>query len=254
MKIGGSTLGRHDTTLTDLAALQRAGREVVVVHGGGPVISQWMQRQGIPPQFVGGLRVTDAASLDIVVAVLAGLINKELVSALQRLGAPAIGISGVDGQLLQCRIANPALGYVGEIEAVDAAPLRALLEAGFIPLVAPVGVHQQDGSENGGKPLNINGDTVAGELAYALGAERLVFLTDVAGVLDGGGRLIRRLDRRRARILFNSGVIQGGMIPKLNACLRALDAAPAADIVDGRQPEALLNCLRQAPTGTSITA
>ena len=254
MKIGGSTLGRHDTTLTDLAALQRAGREVVVVHGGGPVISQWMQRQGIPPQFVGGLRVTDAASLDIVVAVLAGLINKELVSALQRLGAPAIGLSGVDGQLLQCRIANPALGYVGEIEAVDAAPLRALLEAGFIPLVAPVGVHQQDGSENAGRPLNINGDTVAGELAYALGAERLVFLTDVAGVLDGGGRLIRRLDRRRARILFNSGVIQGGMIPKLNACLRALDAAPAADIVDGRQPEALLNCLRQTPTGTSITA
>ena len=247
-------MGRHDTTLTDLAALQRAGREVVVVHGGGPVISQWMQRQGIPPQFVGGLRVTDAASLDIVVAVLAGLINKELVSALQRLGAPAIGLSGVDGQLLQCRIANPALGYVGEIEAVDAAPLRALLEAGFIPLVAPVGVHQQDGSENAGRPLNINGDTVAGELAYALGAERLVFLTDVAGVLDGGGRLIRRLDRRRARILFNSGVIQGGMIPKLNACLRALDAAPAADIVDGRQPEALLNCLRQTPTGTSITA
>ena len=251
-------MGRHDTTLTDLAALQQAGREVVVVHGGGPVISQWMQRQGIPPQFVGGLRVTDAASLDIVVAVLAGLINKELASALQRLGAPAIGISGVDGQMLQCRIANPALGYVGEIEAVDAAPLRALLAAGFIPLVAPVGVHRADGSENEGKPLNINGDTVAGELAYALGAERLVFLTDVAGVLDGGGRLIRRLDRRRARILFNSGVIQGGMIPKLNACLRALDAAPAAsivaDIVDGRQPEALLNCLRQAPTGTSITA
>ena len=247
-------MGRHDTTLTDLAALQRAGREVVVVHGGGPVISQWMQRQGIPPQFVGGLRVTDAASLDIVVAVLSGLINKELVSALQRLGAPAVGLSGVDGRMLQCRIANPELGYVGEIEAVDAAPLRALLAAGFIPLVAPVGVHQQDGSENEGRPLNINGDTVAGELAYALGAERLVFLTDVAGVLDGGGRLIRRLDRRRARILFNSGVIQGGMIPKLNACLRALDAAPVADIVDGRQPEALLNCLRQAPTGTSITA
>ena len=251
-------MGRHDTTLTDLVALQQAGRELVVVHGGGPVISQWMQRQGIPPQFVGGLRVTDAASLQIVVAVLSGLINKELVSALQQLGAPAVGISGVDGGMLQCRIAQPELGYVGEVAAVEAAPLRALLDAGFLPLVAPVGAHQADGSENAGKPLNINGDTVAGELAYALGAERLVFLTDVAGVLDGGGRLIRRLDRRRARILFNSGVIQGGMIPKLNACLRALDAAPSvgivADIVDGRQPEALLNCLRATPTGTSITA
>ena len=146
-----------------------------------------------------------------------------------------------------------------EVSPVDFCKLvRALLDAGFLPLVAPVGAHQADGSENAGKPLNINGDTVAGELAYALGAERLVFLTDVAGVLDGGGRLIRRLDRRRARILFNSGVIQGGMIPKLNACLRALDAAPSvnivADIVDGRQPEALLNCLRATPTGTSITA
>ena len=255
MKIGGSTLGGQDTTLPDLAALQREGAEVVVVHGGGNVISRWMQRQGIAPQFVGGLRVTDADSLEIVVAVLGGLINKELVSLLARLGARCVGLSGIDAGMLTCAIANPELGYVGEIRSVNAAPIRALLDAGYIPMIAPLGVHQLDGTANAGRPLNINGDTVAGELARELQAERLVFLTDVPGVMDGGGRVIRRLDRRRAHTLLNSGVAGGGMIPKLQACLRALDGAPTADIIDGRRPNALLDCLQgRAADGTTISA
>ena len=255
MKIGGSTLGSQDTTLPDLAALQREGAEVVVVHGGGNVISRWMQRQGIAPQFVGGLRVTDADSLEIVVAVLGGLINKELVSLLARLGARCVGLSGIDAGMLTCAIANPELGYVGEIRSVNAAPIRALLDAGYIPMIAPLGVHQFDGTENAGGPLNINGDTVAGELARELQAERLVFLTDVPGVMDGGGRVIPRLDRRRANTLLNSGVAGGGMIPKLQACLRALDGAPTADIIDGRRPNALRDCLQgRATDGTTITA
>ena len=257
MKIGGSTLGNHDTSLKDLVELQQEGVEAVVVHGGGNVISQWMQRQSIPPQFVGGLRVTDAASLEIVVAVLTGLVNKELVSLLQKLGGKTIGLSGIDGSMLQCKIASPELGYVGEIESVNVSAIRALLDAGYIPLVAPLGAHRDDGTENAGKPLNINGDTVAGELARALQAERLVFLTDVAGVMDGGGRVIRRLDRRRANTLLNSGVAGGGMIPKLNACLRALEGpregSPVADIVDGRQPNALIDCIEGRSTGTTIT-
>ena len=252
VKIGGSTLGSHDTTLKDLVTLQKQGVDVVVVHGGGNVISQWMQRQGIPPRFVDGLRVTDAASLEIVVAVLSGLINKELVSALQQMGGRAIGISGVDGNLLEAHIANPALGFVGEVSQVNGEPLRALLDGGFIPMIAPVGRHRDDGSENAGSSLNINGDTVAGELAYALNAERLVFLTDVEGILDGSNRLIPRLNRRRANILFQSGVVRGGMIPKLSACLRALERSPIANVVDGRRPEALLDCLRGVSTGTTI--
>ena len=128
VKIGGSTLGSHDTTLKDLVTLQKQGVDVVVVHGGGNVISQWMQRQGIPPRFVDGLRVTDAASLEIVVAVLSGLINKELVSSLQQMGGRAIGISGVDGNLLEAHIANPELGFVGEVSQVNSEPLRALLD------------------------------------------------------------------------------------------------------------------------------
>ena len=253
VKIGGSTLGSHDTSLKDLVTLQREGVEAVVVHGGGNVISQWMQRQGLAPRFVGGLRVTDAASLEIVLAVLTGLINKDLVSLLHQLGGRAIGISGIDGSMLECRIASPELGFVGEVAKVDSKPIQALLDAGYIPMVAPLGRHQEDGSENSGCALNINGDTVAGELARALDAERLVFLTDVTGVMDGGGRVIRRLDRRRANILLNSGVVQGGMIPKLSACLRALESSPTADIIDGRQPGALMECLNGRSTGTTIT-
>ncbi len=254
VKIGGSTLGSHDTSLKDLVTLQREGVDVVVVHGGGNVISQWMQRQGIPPRFVNGLRVTDAPSLEIVVAVLTGLINKELVSLLHHLGGRAIGISGIDGGLLEAHIANPDLGYVGEITRVNSAPLRAILDSGYIPMVAPLGMNCQDGSEHAGGPLNINGDTVAGELAHALGSQRLIFLTDVEGIMDGSGRVIRRLDRHRANILFKSGVVRGGMIPKLSACLRALERLPVADIIDGRKPSALLDCVRGRATGTTIVS
>ncbi len=254
MKIGGSTLGSHDTTLMDLVALQREGTEVVVVHGGGNVISRWMQRQGIAPHFVGGLRVTDSESLEIVVAVLGGLINKELVSLMEQLGGKCIGLSGIDNCMLTCGIANPELGYVGDIQQVDTGPIRALLDSGYIPMIAPLGVHKFDGSDNAGMPLNINGDTVAGELARELQAERLVFLTDVAGVMDGGGRVITRLDQRRANMLLNSGVAGGGMIPKLQACLRGLEGGAVANIIDGRHPDALIDCVQGRATGTTIIA
>ncbi|PKB64270.1 MAG: acetylglutamate kinase [SAR202 cluster bacterium Io17-Chloro-G2] len=262
VKIGGSTLGSHDTSLRDLVTLQQEGTAAVVVHGGGNVISEWMQRQGIPPRFVRGLRVTDAASLEIVVAVLTGLINKELVSGLHALGGKAIGISGIDGGLLEARIADPELGFVGEIQQVNGGALQVILDSGYIPIVAPLAMHCHDGSDHAGRALNMNGDTVAGELAHALGAERLIFLTDVEGIMDGNGRVIPRLDRRTASLLSTSGVIRGGMIPKLDACMRALEVqhspqgpagqAPVAYVVDGRRPEALLDCVRGIATGTSI--
>ena len=252
VKIGGSTLGSHDTSLRDLVTLQEEGQPVVVVHGGGNVISQWLQRQGLAPQFVNGLRITDAPSLEIVVAVLGGLINKELVSLIHEFGGRSVGMSGIDGSMIEAEIANPELGFVGEVTNVNVDLIQSSLGGGFIPMIAPLAVHVRDGSENAGSALNINGDTVAGELAHALRAEQLVFLTDVAGVMDSGGRVIRRLDRRRANILFNSGVILGGMIPKLSACLRALERAPVSNIIDGRQQNALLECVRGNSTGTTI--
>lgn len=252
VKIGGSTLGSHDTSLKDLVTLQKQGLNVVVIHGGGNVISEWMQRQGIPPRFVNGLRVTDAPSLDIVVAVLTGLINKDLVCLLHQLGGQAIGISGIDGGILEAHIANPELGFVGEITRVNHKPIQTITSSGFIPMIAPLAMHQHDGSPHAGKPLNINGDTVAGEVARAMNAERIIFLTDVAGVMDGNGRVLNNLDRRRANILRQSGVIRGGMIPKLEACLIALENVPQAEIIDGTQPEALLNCVQGNSTGTKI--
>ena len=267
VKIGGSTLGSHDTSLKDLVALQKDGVDVVVVHGGGNVISEWMRLQGVQPQFVNGLRVTDAASLEIVVAVLGGLINKELVSQLRALGGRAMGISGIDAGILEARVANPDLGYVGEVTRVNPEPIHAVLQEGYIPLLAPLAMQERDGSDHSGGALNINGDTVAGELAHALAAQHLIFLTDVPGVMDGNGRVMARLDRRRASLLLNSDVVRGGMIPKLEACVRALtDVLPSplagegrdgrasivADIVDGREPGVLLQCLLGHGGGTRI--
>ena len=254
VKIGGSTLGSRDTTLQDLGTLQRDGVKLVVVHGGGEIISQWMQRQGTKPQFVRGLRVTDARTLEIVVAVLTGFVNKQLVALLESGGSRAMGISGVDGGLLQARIADPQLGFVGEITKVNPEPLFHTLEAGYIPLVAPVGINSNDSSPHSGSMLNINGDTVAGELAHALEADRLIFLTDVEGVMDGGGKLIQRLNPRNIRLLLNSAVVKGGMIPKVEASLRALERVPVAEIVDGRQPGALLDCVLDRMGGTQILA
>ena len=256
VKIGGSTLGGNDTSLQDLVALHAAGKPVVVVHGGGNVISEWMQRQNLAPNFVNGLRVTDAPSLEIVVAVLGGLVNKELTAQMQRLGAPTIGISGMDGCLLQARVANPDLGYVGEVTAVDPAPVNAIVAAGFIPMVSPIAVDVSAGSDHAGQPLNVNGDTAAGALAHTLRAERIIFLTDVAGVMDNGGRVIPRLDARAAEALRSSGVARGGMLPKLAACLDALAdrAVPSAHIIDGREPGALMECVNGRAIGTRITA
>jgi len=252
VKIGGSTLGSHDTTLEDLVALQKDGVKVVVVHGGGSIISQWMERQGTVPRFVRGLRVTDAQSLEIATAVLTGLVNKQLVASLITLGGQAIGLSGVDGGLLEAEVADQELGYVGSVTRVKPDIVMLALESGYIPLVAPVGLHPADGSALSGSMLNINGDTVAGELARAVSSERLIFLTDVEGIMDGSGRVIPRLNVRTARGLLGSGVVRGGMIPKLEASLRALEVVAVTNIVDGRRPGVLMECIRGTVTGTQI--
>ncbi len=252
VKIGGSTLGSHDTSLRDVAALQREGACPVVVHGGGKVVSEWMQRQGVRPRFIRGLRVTDEPSLEIAVAVLTGLVNKRLVAGLQGLGGRAVGLSGVDGGMIEARVADPELGLVGEVVRMDPAPIRALVEAGYIPVVASIAVSTSGGAGREPELLNMNADTVAGEMAAALGVERLVMLTDVEGVLDSSRRLIPRLTRRHARQLMGSNVIAGGMVPKIGACLRALESVSSAHIVDGRRAGALIEALGDADIGTRL--
>ncbi len=237
VKIGGSTLGNHDTTLEDLVQLQKQGKFLVVVHGGGRVTSEWLARLGIPTSFVNGLRVTDAESLKVVAAALGGLVNKELVVAIQALGGKAVGLSGCDGNLLRASIKGPELGYVGEIVSVDPTVLNLLLDAGYMPVVAPISFGSVEGKVI---LLNANGDTAAGEIAAALAAEKLVFLTDVDGIHNGSGKVIPRLNRTETMDMLASGVASGGMVPKIEASLTALTVTQIVRIIDGRISHALL--------------
>ena len=252
IKIGGSTLGNHDTSLEDLVYLHKQGLKLVVVHGGGQTISQWMKQQGIMPNFIKGLRVTDLQNLDVVTAVLAGLVNKQLVASLIALGGSAIGFSGIDDHMLECQMADMNLGYVGNIIKVNPTPINQALSNNYIPIIAPMGIHQIDGSENSGHILNINGDTATGQIAFSLGASKVIFLTDVAGVIDRSGNVVRKINAQQAQMLIRSGTAKGGMIPKLEACLAALPRVPEAEIIDGRVPEALKASIAGKTPGTHI--
>lgn len=251
VKIGGSTLGSHDTTLEDLVALQQRGARPVVVHGGGALISEWLSRHDVPTRFERGLRVTDAETLKVVVAVLAGLVNKELVAAINATGGRAVGLSGADGGLLRARIADEALGYVGEITRVEAAAIESLLEDGVMPVIAPIAV-LGDGEALSPQLLNVNADTAAGAIAAALGARRLVFLTDVAGVRSIAGDTLTELSAAEAEQLISAGVIEGGMIPKVEACLEAARAGAESTIADGRHAHVLLEVTEGRAAGTAV--
>ena len=254
VKLGGSTLGSHDTTIEDIVYLQQQGKSLVVVHGGGKLITEWLAKQGISSQFVRGERVTDKATLEVVISVLAGLVNKEIVAAINSLGGQAVGISGIDGALIQSKIRDKEMGYVGDIVKVNIVLLEALLQSGFVPVVAPVSFHSFDRQDDAPLMLNVNGDIVVGEIAAAIGAERLIFLTDVVGICNHSGRLLPQLSPDEAEVLVSSGVASEGMIPKIKACLRALSNTSTTRIIDGRQPHALLREIEGEGGGTVIRA
>ena len=253
VKIGGSTLGEGDSTVPDVIELWNRGARPVVVHGGGKVISDWVARQGIQPVFVRGLRRTDRATLDVAVAVLAGLVNSELVAEFDANGAKAIGMSGVSGGLLKAEVMDEELGYVGKIVESDPSAVRALLDAGAIPVIAPIALLKDAPEGATERILNVNADTSAGHIARALGADRLVFQTDVPGVLDATRRLIPRMTKRQAYDLIAGGIAAGGMIPKIEACADALDTVGSGHIIDGREAGALLRCCEGEDVGTRIT-
>jgi len=252
VKIGGSTLGNHDTSLEDLMILQRRGLPLVVVHGGANRVTEWLTRQGTPTSFIDGLRITDNAALEMVAAVLGGLVNTELVAAINSLGGQAIGMTGVDGKLIEGKIKNTALGYASKIVKVNPQSVETILSAGFIPVIAPPCTKASD--ETVDAPyLNINGDDIAGELAATLSAERLIFLTDVEGIRDDQGELLPKLKVGEIKSLMASGIIAGGMIPKAEAALTALRATQMVQIIDGRLPHALLAAIEGKTSGTLIS-
>jgi acetylglutamate kinase len=219
------------------------------VHGGGASISEWLTRIGKEPRFVDGLRVTDAETIEIAQMVLVGKVNQELVALLNHAHVKAIGLSGLDGALIRARRRQslPDLGLVGEVEHVDAALLHGLCALGYVPVIAPLGTGPD------GESLNINADTVAGDVACALPAAALLFLTDVEGVRGADGRVLPQVTPQQVAHLRAAGIITGGMIPKVAACLRALQAVSRAHIADGRRPHALMMQLTaDAHVGTSF--
>lgn len=248
VKIGGSTLGAGDTSFDDIAELERRGMRVVVVHGGGPAITAWMASLGVMAEFVRGLRVTDQQGLDVAVAVLAGLVNKQLTAQLRSAGANASGLSGADGGLLRGAITDPELGLVAGALTVNPAPIEGLLRAGYVPVIAPIALD----ASTPGRLLNVNADAAAGAIAAAVGARRLVFMTDVDGILDANGRLMERVPLAGGEALVHSGVVKGGMIPKLEACIEARRAGAEASIVNGTRAGALLACLDGSSIGTAV--
>ena len=251
IKYGGHAMDKPELCTafaTDLAQLSAQDMGFVVVHGGGPQISALLKRLNIESRFENGLRVTDEATMAAVEMVLCGQVNKAVVASFAAHGARAAGISGRDGNLLRAVVKNPALGLVGEVEAVDPALILCLLEGDFVPVVAPVA----NGPD--GQALNINADTAAGALAGALAADYFILISDVPGVLDAEGRLITSLTRAEIEKLRAESVITGGMIPKVESCLHALDAGcQRALILDGRSPSSLRRyLLDDAPLGTVV--
>jgi acetylglutamate kinase len=246
IKYGGSAMEQVELKRSfalDVILLHFVGINPVIVHGGGPQIGALMKRLGKEPQFVGGMRVTDGETVEIVEMVLVGKINKEIVALINYHGGKAVGLSGKDGSLIRARrrlhrLASGEevdIGLVGEVDTVDPEPIRLLKDHGFIPVIAPVGMGLA------GETFNINADLVAGEVAAALGAEKLIHLTDVQGILGDDGRLVTTLARKEAERLMLESVIDGGMLPKVESSLRALRGGTAkAHIIDGRVPHAIL--------------
>ena len=259
IKYGGAAMEQADLKeqfAKDVLLLRLVGIRPVIVHGGGPQIGALMKRLGKEPRFVGGMRVTDEETMEFVEMVLVGKINKEIVGLINLHGGRAVGLSGKDGSLIRAhkRLHRTAdgtmadIGLVGEVDAVNPELIRLLEVDGFIPVIAPVGVG------SGGETYNINADLVAGDVAAALGAEKLIHLTDVQGIKGGDGRHISTLTKQEAERLIKAGVIDGGMLPKVESSLRALaGGAQKAHIIDGRVPHAiLLEVLTVEGIGTEI--
>ena len=255
VKYGGNAMINDQLkqqVMEDIVLLWLIGVRIVLVHGGGPEINDLMDRLGKKPEFVDGLRVTDKETMDIVQMVLAGKINKTLVNLLEMKGGKAVGLSGMDGRLLQCSMKDERLGYVGEIQKVHIQPVTDLLDRGYIPVVSTVGC------DKNGNAYNINGDTAAAYIAGALGAERLIMMTDIAGVLrdkNDPGTLIPHITLGEAPGLIESGVIAGGMIPKTECCMEAVRrGVKKVFIIDGTVPHAILiETLTDEGLGTMFT-
>ena len=255
IKYGGNAMVNEQLkqqVMEDIALLWLIGVKVVLVHGGGPEISDTMKRLGKEAVFVDGLRVTDRETVDIVQMVLAGKVNKSLVNLIQTKGGHAVGLSGIDGGIIEAKVKDERLGYVGQITKIRTQPITDLLEKNYIPVISTVA------SDRHGNTYNINGDTAAAYIAGALGAERLIMMTDIAGIMmdkDDPSTLIPRVTIEEAKELYAKGIVSGGMIPKVDCCIEALNhGVDNVIIMDGRIPHSILmELLTDEGAGTMVT-
>ncbi|WP_050929307.1 acetylglutamate kinase [Aestuariivita boseongensis] len=238
IKLGGHAMGSDeamDSFARDVVLMRQVGVNPVIVHGGGPMINAMLKKLDIQSDFVNGKRVTDAATVEVVEMVLSGVVNKRIVQAIGRQGGRAVGLSGKDARLITCTQTHPDLGFVGTPSRVDPKILRGLFDQDVIPVIAPIGAGDE------GETFNINGDTAAGAVAAALKADRLLLLTDVAGVKNADGDVVTELKAEQIRQMTRDGVIAGGMIPKTETALDAIDGGVRAVVIlDGRAPNAVL--------------
>ncbi|MEM8979947.1 MAG: acetylglutamate kinase [Pseudomonadota bacterium] len=253
IKLGGHAMGSDEALQSfarDVVLLRQVGVNPVIVHGGGPMINAMLEKLDIQSEFVGGKRVTDEATMEVVEMVLSGRVNKQIVQAINAQGGSAVGLSGKDAKLINCKPTDPTLGLVGTPETVNPQVLQTLFDADQIPVIAPLG------SGDNGETYNINGDTAAGAIAAALQADRLLLLTDVDGVKDAEGKVITDLTIAQVRELTDQGIIAGGMIPKTETALEALEGGVRAVIIlDGRAPNAcLLELFTDHGAGTLMRA
>lgn len=254
IKYGGNAMINEqlkEQVMEDIVLLHLIGVKVVVVHGGGPEISDLMKKLGKETEFIDGLRVTDKETIDIVQMALAGKVNKTLVNLIEMKGGKAMGISGMDGRLIEAKPQSKKLGYVGKVTKINAAPITDLLEKGYIPVISTLGCDKE------GNTYNINGDTAAAHIAGALKAKRLIMMTDIAGVLrdkDDPSTLIPDITVSEAKALYDEGVISGGMIPKVDCCIEAVGkGVDKVIIMDGRVPHSILmELLTNEGAGTMV--
>jgi len=249
IKVGGNAIERaKEQTLLDVVLLRYVGMQPLLVHGGGPEITAMSERLGMTAEFKNGLRITDEKTMEVVKMVLTGKVSPDLVASLNRLGGQAVGMSGEDGPSIIAEPLSPEMGFVGRVVQVNSEPITALLSRGYVPVIASIGLGYD------GHAYNINADTVAAEIAVALGAAKLILLTDVPGVQGADGGVVAVMSKDDALRRIETGEVTGGMIPKLQACLRSLDRVPLAHIIDGRVPHALLlELFTEAGIGTMVT-
>ncbi|MEQ8902940.1 MAG: acetylglutamate kinase [Roseovarius sp.] len=253
IKLGGHAMGSDEAMETfarDVVLMSQVGVNPVIVHGGGPMINEMLEKLAIKSDFVNGKRVTDAATMEVVEMVLSGRVNKRIVQAINGQGGRAVGLSGKDAGLITCTPSSPDLGLVGEPDEINPAILHTLFDANIIPVIAPLGAGRN------GETFNINGDTVAGVVAAALKADRLLLLTDIDGVRDASGQVVTELSADQIRQMTRDGIIAGGMIPKTETALAAIEGGVRAVVIlDGRAPNAtLLELYTEHGAGSLIRA